>query len=184
VVPHHASNHIGLKWEDFLTREWSTKRLGLDLNISKDSTCQEDFKYQEIISCVLEPLPKSHYGGRIRYSEHQPFYEMRQDGSGKPFRNIMEMRSAKIRNFLEVRNYVGIADVWTIQYEYLLRRGTGHLLDKIEEWTGLNRSCEPYPPQKRRKRKLSRTFARYLNANLDWSAEGLIGYTQEEVGLG
>ena len=104
------------------------------------------------------------------------------DGSGKPFANIMAMRAAKIRNFLEVRSYIGIADVWTVQYEYLLTKGTNHLLEKIEEWTGVKRNCKAYPAQARRKRPLSRTFARFLNKEHDWSAEGLIGYTQEDLG--
>lgn len=182
-VPHHSPAHISLKWEEFIEKEWNMPRIGTDLNMTDKDTvvCQEEFAYNEINSCNLEPLPKETYAPKIRYSEHQPFYELRQDGSGMPFANIMEMRAAKIRNFLEVRDYVGIADVWSIQYEYLLTKGTDHLLTKIEEWTGVKRQCTAKPPQNRRKRPLSRTFAKYVNKNLDWSAEGLIGYTQEEV---
>lgn len=181
-VPHHAPGHLKLKWEEFIEKEWSVPRVGLDLNMTDGDICQEDFEYNQVISCNEEPLPKASFGSKIRYSEHQPFYELRQDGSGMPFKNIMEMRAAKIRNFLEVREYPGIADVWTIQYEYLLTKGTDHLLEKIEEWTGVKRQCQAFPAQNRRKRPLSRTFAKYVNKNLDWSAEGLIGYIQEEVG--
>lgn len=181
-VPHHSPSHINLQWQDFLEKEWSIERMGLDLNMTKDDLCQEDFRYDQLVSCSVEPMPKSYFKHKLRYSENQPFYELQQDGSGKPFKNIMEMRAAKIRNFLDVREYVGIADVWTIQYEYLLTKGTEHLLTKIEEWTGQKRQCEAIPPQNRRKRPLSRSFARYVNKNLDWTAEGLIGYTQEEVG--
>lgn len=180
-VPHHSPEHIGLRWEDFLVKPWTMDRIGRDLELDEDATCQEDFKYNQLRSCTMEPLPKSRYK-KLRYSENQPFYEMKQDGSGDHFANIMEMRSAKIRNFLEVRDYVGVADVWTVQYEYLLTKGTEHLLTKIEEWTGVKRNCQSSPPQLRRKRPLSRTFAKFLNKELDWSAEGLIGYTQEEVG--
>ena len=180
-VPHHSPAHLKLKWEEFIEKEWSMPRIGLDLNMTEHDACQEDFDYNQINSCTVEPLPREVYGKKIRYSEHQPFYELRQDGSGKPFKNIMEMRAAKIRNFLGVREHVGIADVWTIQYEYLLTKGTDHLLEKIEEWTGVKRQCEAFPAQNRRKRPLSRTFAKYVNKNLDWSAEGLIGFTQEEV---
>jgi len=182
VVPHHSPSHIKLKWQEFLTRPWTTERVGIDLNISEDSMCQEDFRYNEIVSCVTEPRPKSFWDGKkIRYSEHQPFYEMRQDGSGQPFNSIMELRAAKIRNFLEVRNYEGIADLWAIQYEYLLKEGTQHLLDKIEEWTGAQRNCQPYPPQHRRKRGISLGMAQFLNDNLDWVAEGLVGYKKETL---
>ena len=38
----------------------------------------------DLVSCFKEPLPHEHYKHTIRYSEHQPFYEMRNDKSGKP----------------------------------------------------------------------------------------------------
>lgn len=180
-VPHHSPEHMGLKWEEFLVKPWTMERVGIDINLTDDHECQEDFNYRDIRSCVIEPIPKHHFK-KLRYSQNQPFYEMIPDGSGKPFANIMAMRAAKIRNFLEVRSYIGIADVWTVQYEYLLTKGTNHLLEKIEEWTGVKRNCKAYPAQARRKRPLSRTFARFLNKEHDWSAEGLIGYTQEDLG--
>lgn len=180
-VPHHSPSHIGLKWKDFLTKEWTTPRIGSDLNMTKkqmkNAICQESFPYNEIISCNLEPLPKESYT-KIRYSEHQPFYELKSDGT--PYKNIMEMRAAKIRNFMTVRDYVGVADFWAIQYEYLLMNGTDYLISKLEEWTGVKRQCQVYPTQNRRKRPFQRDFAEFVNKNLDWSAEGLIGYTQHQ----
>ena len=178
-VPHHSPNHMFLHWSEFLTKPWTMPRIGLDLNISKDYRCQEDFHYDELNSCVYEPLPHDAYGHKLRYSEHQPFYELKQDGSGEPFANIMEMRAAKIRNFLDAKEYVGVADVWPVQYEYLLSRGTKGMLDKISEWSGVPYKCDPFPVQHRRKRKLSKRFANYVNEHLDWASEGLIGYTQE-----
>lgn len=180
-VPHHAPAHMFLHWSEFLTKPWTTERIGSDLTTPKDAICQEDFRYNEIVSCNYEPLPHEAYPHKLRFSEHQPFYELRQDGSGEPFANIMEMRTAKIHNFLEVKNYVGVADVWTTQYEFLLAKGTKEMLDKITEWTGVPYKCDPFPPQTRRKRKLSMRFAEYVNQHLDWSAEGLVGYTQELI---
>jgi hypothetical protein len=184
TVPHHASAHIKLRWQEFIQKPWTTARVGLDLlNNTEHAQCQEFFHYNQLISCNLEPLPDSHFK-RIRFSENQPFYELRQDGSGKPFKNIMEMRSAKIRNFLNVSTYPGIADVWTLQYEYLVQEGTDHLLRMIEEWTGLARQCEAYPPQARRVRNITRKFVRAINEHLDWNAEALIGYNKRDVRSG
>jgi hypothetical protein len=181
TIPHHASAHIKLKWEEFIQKPWTTTRVGLDLlNNTKTAECQEFFAYNQLISCNLEPLPDSFYK-KIRFSENQPFYELRQDGSGKPFKNIMEMRSAKIQNFLKVADYPGIADVWTLQYEYLVEEGTDHLLRRIEEWTGLARQCEAFPPQARRVRNISSAFVLAINDHLDWSTEALIGYTKRDV---
>ena len=168
-----------MHWSEFLTKEWTTPRVGLDLEVPNTTICQEDFPWTNIVSCHNEPLPHEAYDHKLHFSEHQPFYELKQDGSGEAFPNIMEMRAAKIRNFLEVKDYVGVADLWTVQYEYLLAKGTKRMLDTISEWTGVPYKCDPFPPQNRRKRKLSARFAKFVNENLDWSAEGLIGYTQE-----
>jgi hypothetical protein len=194
-VPHHSPAHLRTAlgantslsnsandWKIFLTKPWTTERAGKDLLLHGNETCQDNFKYQDVVSCYLEPLPKSHYDYTLRYSEHQPFYEMRNDGSGEPYPNIMELRSDKIRNFLSVAQYEGIADVWAIQYEYLLNMGTAHLLDRIQEWTGIEPKCEPKEAQKRRQKKsrmLAPEFARFIRQNLNWTVEGWIGFDVE-----
>ena len=156
------------------------ERIGKDLNTSHDARCQQDFGYNEIVSCHPEPLPRDSYQD-IRCSRHQPFYELKQDGSGLPFANIMEMRAAKIHNFLDTRNYPGVADVWPVQYEYLLSRGTKEMLDKVSEATGVPYTCDPFPIQNRSKRTLSKQFVNHVNEHLDWSAEGLIGYSRNAL---
>lgn len=177
-IPHHASNHIDLEWKEFLSKEWNTPRIGLDLeyiNATSKPTCQQDFKFDEVNSCFLEPLPKKAYS-KLRYSNNQPFYELKQDGSGTPFSNIMEMRAAKIRNFVRVKEYDGIVDFWPTQYEQLVVEGTDALLSRLEELTGTKRDCTASPPQSRQRRPLKREFVEYVNSHLDWSAENLVGY--------
>ena len=195
-VPHHSPAHLRTNgastdsksaendWEIFLSKTWTTNRTGEDLKIvDKNNTiCQEDFKYNDIVSCVVEPLPHSAYPYTIRYSEHQPFYEMRNDGSGLPYDNIMEMRTDKISNFLTVANYKGIADLWVLQYEYLLLKGTQHLIDRIEKWTGIQPQCQAIPPQVRKpkaSRVLDPDMAQYIRKHLNWTVEGWIGYEPE-----
>jgi hypothetical protein len=194
-VPHHSPAHLRTHlnsslsskqadndWKVFLTKEWTTERVGKDLELMGNETCQDDFLYKDVVSCVLEPLPKEYYNWTIRYSEHQPFYEMRNDGSGEPYANIMELRTDKIRNFLTVSNYAGVADVWVVQYEYLLHKGTEHLIDRIAEWTGVEAKCKPRPPQVRkqkRSRMISPEFAAFVRENLNWTVESWIGYEPE-----
>jgi hypothetical protein len=101
---------------------------------------------------------------------------MRVDGSGEPYANIMEMRSAKIENFLGVQDYPGVAAVWAVQYEYLLQRGTEHLLKRVSEWTGIEPNCKPYPPQLRRERPFEEGFVKHVTEHLNWEVESLIGY--------
>lgn len=152
------------------------ERIGTDRWDNLTEPCQEHFDYKDIISCAVEPLPKSAYSKDLHYSRHQPFYEMKNDGSGEPYANIMEMRTDKIRNFLSVKDYDGIADVWTVQYEYLLTRGTAELINQISEWTGIEPTCEPFPPQQRKTRPIEVEMANFIRDNLNWTVESWIGY--------
>ena len=195
-VPHHAPAHFRLKpgadyekqdsqndWRLFLTKEWTMERLGADIGWDESQMCQENFRFKDLVSCVKEPMPHSFYNHTLRYSEHQPFYEMKNDGSGEPYANIMEMRTDKIRNFLDVASYEGVAAVWVVQYEYLLSRGTQHLIDRIAEWTGVQPQCKAKPPQARLQKKsrvLSPDFCKHVRMHLNWTVEQMIGYEPDE----
>jgi hypothetical protein len=184
-VPHHSPNHLKYRsdsrWKEFLMAPWTMERVGTDRWDNWTEPCQEHFQYKDLVSCMVEPLPRSHYGHTLHYSEHQPFYEMRYDGSGKPYKNIMELRSDKIRNFLTIKDYQGIADVWAVQYEYLLTKGTAQLVSQIEEWTGVKANCTPMPPQQRTSRPVEKDMANYIRAHLNWTVEGWIGYGPHET---
>ena len=158
------------------------ERYGADLLLNGDETCQEEFLYRDIVSCVEDPLPEDSYQHTLRYSENQPFYEMRDDGSGLPYDNILELRTDKIRNFMNTINYNGVADVWTLQYEYLVSEGTQHLLDRITEMTGVPANCKAIPPQVRKpkaSRMIRADFAAHIRQNINWTVESWIGYTPE-----
>ena len=178
-VPHHAPNHLKYRpdryWKEFLTSKWTMERVGKDRLDNHTKPCQEHFKRRDLISCVVEPLPKSHYK-KLQYSNHQPFYEMRLDKSGRPYNSIMDLRADKIRNFLSIREYEGIADVWVVQYEYLLTKGTQELVHQIAEWTGVTPKCNPMPPQQRRNRPVEPEMAEYIRLHLNWTVENMIGY--------
>jgi hypothetical protein len=195
-VPHHAPAHMRTMpnanvkestaqndWRIFLTKPWTTERVGLDLTWPQHVPCQEDFLYKDIVSCVEEPLPHSAYNHTLRYSENQPFYEMRNDGSGLPYDNILEMRTDKIRNFLlDVPTFPNIADVWTVQYEYLVFAGTQNLIDRISEWTGIVPKCKGIPAQNRptkSSRMVRAEFAQHVRLNLNWTVESWLGYQPE-----
>ncbi len=160
------------------------KRVGKDLemtDLEKEQGCQEYFNFHDLISCHVRPYPDGTFN-KTHYSEHQPFYEMRNDGSGKPFDNILEMRAAKIRNFLSTKDFEGVTDFWIQQYEVLVSLGTDNLIRKIEDLTGAHPTCEPSPPQKERKRRrIDPELLNYLMDHLDWEAENLVGYHKSGV---
>lgn len=194
-VPHHASMHLDLSWEEFVTKEWTMERLPKDeawydhqmkLNNQTGRICQERFHYHEIVSCLTRPYPEGYFGPhrKHRFSNHQPFYEMRvNDPKGRPYNNILEMRADKIRNFMESATYSNVEGFWHYQYESLLKTGTKELVEKIERATGLKRhpeKCKIYEPQDRRKRVMPPEFIDYMTDHVDWEAEALVGYVKPD----
>lgn len=194
AVPHHAPRHIDLPWEEFVTREWTMERLWKDeawrneqfANNNTGRICQEKFHYHEIVSCLTRPYPEGYWGDhrKHRFSQHQPFYEMRvDDKEGRPYANILEMRADKIRNFMETSTYHNVDGFWHYRYESLLKQGTEELVQKIERATGLKRhpeKCQIYEPQNRRKRSMDANFFDYMVDHVDWEAEALIGYERPD----
>ena len=88
----------------------------------------------------------------------------------------IELRSDKIRNILEIKEFPGVADLWMVQYEFLLSQGTQELLDRITEWTGVEPRCKAFPPQFRRQRNITKEFVYYVTDHLNWTVEAEIGY--------
>jgi len=169
-------------WNKFITKPWTMDRVGLDLVVSEEEknntkACQEAFLFRHIISCHVRPYPLNHFD-KTHFSNHQPFYEMRNDGSGAPFDNILEMRAAKNYNFLLTKDFRFVKQLWVVHYEEMLNGGTEELIRNIEKITGVKSSCKPSPPQHRKRRPIRRDEIKYLKDHLDWDAEEVIGYAR------
>lgn len=196
--------HMNQDWLTFLTTAWTMPRPERDLELDVlqyfNSTteieddkedghrriCQSDFEYHQVISCVKGTVPKkrSHHGHfrkhrRLR-SEYEPIYEMRNDGSGLAYGSIIEMRRDKIIDHLSVIEWDWISDLVSVQYEKLLVKGTGWLLDEIQDLTGLEPQCEAVPPQPERLSHYPKDpgFEDWVGEKVDWQVENLIGYTR------
>mmetsp|Transcript_10235 Transcript_10235/g.30228 ORF Transcript_10235/g.30228 Transcript_10235/m.30228 type:complete len:386 (-) Transcript_10235:89-1246(-) len=184
-VPHHAPNHVDLSWKEFVTRKWTMERVGKDLDMKESEkvgrVCQEDFYYNDVVTCNQRPYPDGYWNAnhKHRYSEHQPFYEMRNDGSGEPYDNVLDLRAAKIYNFLAVTEFPWVEDMWVIRYESLLAEGTEALLKAVEKATGTKAKCKAAESQNRRKRKIDKKMKEWLKEHVDWKAERLIGYQKD-----
>ena len=181
-IPHHSPMHIGLDWKTFVTTPWAMPRVGKDLNITNMNgrICQDRFYYNEVISCIKRPYPDHYFDTRTKpkYSGHQPYYELKHDGSGEPYDSIIDLRTAKIMNFFEMINYSFVDDYWPMRYEELLRYGTSGLLQRIENATGVRAKCKPYQSHVKEKRGLESEFIDWMNEHLDWNVEALIGYNK------
>ena len=191
-VPHHAPYHLSLEWKEFVTKPWTMPRPKRDeiYKESNEQKCYEKFRYNELISCVEGSRDDKDYkkwakttGFRTDndFSGHKPIYELKQDGSGDPFGSILEMRAAKIKNFLSLKDWDWVQDSIPVRYEKLLSEGTDFLISEIEEKLQITRSCEAVPPQtSRKKRSLDPDYVEWMKENVDWETETLIGYTKDE----
>ena len=167
-------------WRIFLTKEWTMPRIGRDLEMVGNEMCQGHFQYRDVVSCAVQPVPPDQYNHTLRFSEDKPIYEMRNDGSGLPYENILELRADKIRNFLSVRDFPHIADVVSTQYEQLMDEGTLHLLNRIQQMTGIEPQCKEFPPREQPEdRTVTPEFAKHVRLNLNWTVESMVGYEIE-----
>jgi hypothetical protein len=175
-----------MDWKTFVTTPWTTPRALSDAKYmnSTDQVCQQRFRYHEVVSC--EERPPSHeyvvYKDKHRpMNQSVPIYELRRDGSGQPFSNVLEMRAEKIRNHvLEVREFPFVEEVVVIRYEDLLRYGTAELHRQIFDATGIEPHCAVTPPQPDRpQREMPDGFKEWIDEHVDWDAEALIGYSKQ-----
>ena len=89
---------------------------------------------------------------------------------------MVKLRTDKIRNFLETANYAGVASHLTVRYEDVVTDGSGDILSQIEKATGIKAKCKAKPPQSLSVRNYDPRYVKWMNKNVDWSTEALIGY--------
>lgn len=126
--------------------------------------------------------PKDSFLGRD--VEENPYLDLN-PLTGKPFKNVMELRSAKIRTMLEIARLVD--NVYVINYETVCNHQE-EVLREISECYGLKKK-EPFLPviaykgmEEAKKYKpvkyvpISQKDLKYINRHLDHELEELIGY--------
>eukprot|EP00590_Aulacoseira_subarctica_P010660 CAMPEP_0172417098 /NCGR_PEP_ID=MMETSP1064-20121228/3603_1 /TAXON_ID=202472 /ORGANISM="Aulacoseira subarctica , Strain CCAP 1002/5" /LENGTH=341 /DNA_ID=CAMNT_0013155199 /DNA_START=94 /DNA_END=1119 /DNA_ORIENTATION=+ len=181
-VPHHSPLHYKLAWEDFVKTPWTMPRLPSEIKLKEDQPagtttsdimCQEFFNYDQINSCQLKPHGEDFFADM---SGHEPQYELRNDGSGRPYGSIIDLRSDKIKNHLSVAQWDWVQDYFQVRYEDLLQNGTDYMVKHVEMITGVKANCSPSPPQIRKKRKMINSYVSWMTKHVDWETEELIGY--------
>lgn len=190
--PHHAPNHLhfGDSYIDFMDTPWTMDRPENEKQYENITgpICQEGFHYHQIVPC-LRPESKSlnETEHKKSFSAWDPQYELRQDGSGLPFDNLLEMRASKIRNHLSIQHWDWISHLEVIQYENMLRNGTGPMLRFLELLLSHGRgspmifaNCSDIPPAPERLNKYKHRpkFLAAVDERTEWDTESLIGYFQ------
>jgi hypothetical protein len=176
--PYHAPAHFNLSWQEYVTQPWTMPRTGRDLQIdvsSNETICQYHFRPNQVVPCLEVNALKVHEDRQVF-----PCYEMRHDGSGLPYESILDLRRAKVRNFLSIEQFQFITAFFAVQYEDMALRGTKALVENIARVLGTKAQCTPSGPQKLSYRPLPYKYVEYMKKHVDWETEAHLGYTFDQ----
>lgn len=178
--PYHSPNHFDLDWKTFLTRPWGMERGLADQQLILDgmthhTTCMHRFPFENVVPC--SKLDRNMFNGTQKSGRKIGVnYELNQDGSGTAYDSILQLRSEKIRNYLNMSTFDGVAAFYLVQFEYMVTQGTAELIDELERVTELKAKCERSAPHALKDKKYDTSFVQFVNEHLDWETEKLIGY--------
>lgn len=178
-MPYHALDHHNLSWKKFVTTPWTIERGVRDMEIinngTNSTTCVHRFSFNEVVPCTVQDRNNWH-NGTHNYTNKGLMYELNHDGSGNPYNSIVDLRRDKIKNFLSVRNYDAVKAFFPVQYEYVVSNGSADLIDAIENATGFEAKCKRSPPRQLIPKQLDSNFIKWMNENVDWEVERMVGY--------
>jgi hypothetical protein len=179
---HMDENGLSLPWRLFAEKEWTIDRPQWDhpplANASE--TCQLGFRYDQVISCRVMDMDASN-GDPLN---NNPIYELQQDGSGKPFSNILALRAAKIKHILQdiphlYKDHLVVADPIVIRYEtenlhdYVKSIPPLRILDKNLDTTFIASSA---PIADKQNMNMTMEYVQWMSENVNWKAETRLGY--------
>lgn len=188
--PQFMPDHMNMDWFEFVSTPWETPRSRHDAKFLKNRggdpnrrICQFNFTYNEVVSCE---------DNRGRFGMDAPIYELRDDGSGKSFGSILELRKQKILNWMATAHYENVELVLPVQYEQLVSEGGfSTVADAIQSQTDLESNCtftqiksdEINVDLNERApvfwEDLDPEFVKWMNISVNWDVEFIIGYEPE-----
>jgi len=183
--PYHSPNHFDLDWKEFVTTPWAMDRGHGDKELlqsgsQENATCMHRFRFNEVVPCTK--LDRNNvYNGTYQGKTVGVVYELKHDGSGRPYKSILDLRRDKIKNFLGVQQFDGVAAYLPLQYEYMVAKGTSDLISEIEKITGLKAHCKRAPPRTWAPKDLDAEFVEWMNDHVDWEVEKLVGYSRRDT---
>ena len=143
-------------------------------NNNSEPTCQYRFRFHQAIPC--------HENTTVKVPGYRPvfaLYELRNDGSGRPYDNLLQLRADKIRNFLQTARFRNVQQLYVLRYEDMVQNGTESLIRQLEERLGVTAQCKPTEPQQVPRRPLPDGLVEWMRQHVDWETERLIGYEPE-----
>jgi len=138
-------------------------------------SCAEDFYWFDVVPCSKKDQESTKM---LSPFATNALYELKRDGSGKPYDNILQLRTDKIRHFHDELSIIeGVQHYLPFRYEDLISQGTERLLKQVEKaLPGIKAHCKPTQPKTYVHEVLPYTMINHINVNINWTVEALVGY--------
>lgn len=189
---------VPLLWHTFVTMPLTlpeTKQHGNTTTTATPSNvlCQKGYRAGTVAPCVrneyyVPPLLRNYdinitssrprrsrsRAGMLPFSVNDPVYDLRLDGT--LFDHPLELRAAKIRSFLNLRQHWDLGGFLTVKWEDVNEQGSAFLLNRISERVGLDALCAPDPPLQQEPKQLEPEWREWITNHADWKTELRVGY--------
>ena len=183
--PYHSPVHFHLGWKEFVTTPWTIERgehdrLLIETGAHVSATCDRPngMKFDQVVPCSAGDRKMGNYTFNGRSPIASVLYE--HSATGRPYGSVVDLRRDKIRNFLSLADSPGVGAFVPVRYERLVRRGTGDLIGRIENETGVTAECDLFPARKLARKAMDPEFVEWMNEHVDWETEKLIGYKKKD----
>lgn len=184
--PYHSPMHFHLGWKEFVTRPWTIERgehdrLLIESGAHVNATCERPngMSFDEVVPCSAGDRKMGNYTFNGRSPIASVLYE-HDSKTGRPYGSVVDLRRDKIRNFLGLAGSPGVGAFVPVRYERLVRRGTGDLIGRVENETGVTAECDRFPARKLARKAMDPGFVEWMNEHVDWETEKLIGYKKRD----
>ena len=174
-------------WEEFIS---ANMMLSQDDANHATHLCQEGYLSGQVSPCRLS---RERYPPEVRkdfqdltkmpkgliFSGHEPIYELNAD-TERPFEHPLQLRAAKIRNYLNVPKKWELGGFLTVTNEEIDINGAGSFIDQVSQIVGLEPKCRAEPPANKQGYELDPEWAEWITQHADWSQEARLGYTPRD----
>ena len=178
--PHYTPAHKQMEWVQFVSTPWTIHRSKEELDLKSNAKdgepikCQLGFQYNEVISCLDQ---------QDQLGKEAPIYELKVDGTGRPYNTILQLRHDKILNWLNTTNWNNVEFVHPVQYELLTKPGgLLSVMKVIEIKTRIKSACENQDIANINApifwHDVPNEYISWMRMNVMWDVEYRIGYDQ------
>eukprot|EP00980_Cylindrotheca_fusiformis_P004497 scaffold961_cov122-Cylindrotheca_fusiformis.AAC.5 len=171
-----------LDWQDFVRQPLSL------VNFEEKDTgvlCQKGFSFGTISPCDKDHsyVPEKVRHIPLSFLRNLPFevdevvYEL--DIDGMAFQDIMQLRAAKINNFLNLVHDWSLAGFVAVRYDDIIGDKIGTFVGDIESALQVESSCPNIKPFYRKSYTLPNEFTAWISDRADWRVESRVGFDLE-----